>query len=905
MDTHIHLLGGFQLIHVNTAISQFPTDKARALLACLALEAGKPLRRETLAALLWPDWPDDLARRHLRQAFYLLRQTLEDHTPGLADQLLTADRKTILLHAEAVEVDALTLRRALKASHAERERATRLYRGELLAGFSLSDAPTFEEWLAIERENLHLTALTLLETLSEEDYQRGDFDQARQHAARQIALDPLRETAHAQVMRALAAAGNRADALAQFETLQKILDAELGVPPAEATRQLYESIKTGTLNLPAPRASAPRLANLPTPPTPFLGRAAELETLHARLADPAVRLLTITGPGGQGKTRLALEAARRAAEIPAFRDGIYFIPLAAADRLELVIPLIAAQMEMTAMQGPGLAEQFFNFIADKHALLVLDNLEHLTGQAEILRTILEAAPGIKLLTTTREPLNLNGETRLPLEGLCYPEDDAPPGAEALPPFDAAALFGESARRVAPGFAPGSAETQAIGRICRLVDGSPLALEIAASWVRVYDCETIAGEIARSLDFLTSPFRNAPDRQRSMRAVFAHSWQLLTEAEQRMLARVSVFSGDFNTPAAAAVADASPFELAALLDKSLLQRKAGGRFAVHDLLRQFVADQEAVDAAAGRARHAAYYLAFTAGRTAALRGGAQRQALDEMERELENVRAAWAHVLGQGETGLVDTALAGLFHFYDTRSRFIEGEIVFEAAVQAAAGWRASRETARLKARLEARLGWFAFHLGQAARSRGLLTGSLAALTGADRVFSLNYLGAVLRHGGEYVPAREYLTEALALARAAGDRLGESVALNILGQIDSLEGNYAQARELCRESLAIKREIGDEWGMTFSLTYLGRVARQLGDHAEAQALFEESLALSRAFGDRRGAAFALMNLGDSAQAAGYGATGRAYFEESARLYEEIGAKRDAARVREKLSDGIAG
>jgi DNA-binding SARP family transcriptional activator len=899
MDTQILLLGGIRLVHAGSPLTQFPTDKSRALLACLALEAGKPQRRESLAALLWPDWPEDLARRHLRQAFYLLRQAIEDHSPNLADRLLLADRKTIELRAENLEVDALTLQRAFKGSHADRVRAARLYRGELLAGFSLPDAPTFDEWLAVERESLHIAALALLETLADETYQRGEFDHSRQHAARQIALDPLRETAHAQLMRALAASGNRPAALSQYETLRETLAAELGVLPAETTRQLYEAIKAGSLAAPAPAPPPPaaRLTNFPAQLTPFLGRAAELETLHARLADPAVRLITITGPGGQGKTRLSLEAARRAAGLPNFPDGIYFIPLAAADRLELVIPIIAAQMDMTALHGAGLTEQFRHFIASKRALLVLDNLEHLTGQADILSMILQAAPGIKLLTTTREPLNLHGETRLSLGGLSYPGDDLPPGANLDPGFAAAALFAASARRVAPGFSPGEGETRAIARICALVDGSPLALEIAASWVRVYDCETIAAEIVRSLDFLTSPFRNAPDRQRSMRAIFEHSWQLLTDSERRTLAQLSVFSGDFSAQAATAVAEASPLELAALLDKSLLQRKEGGRFILHDLLRQFLAGQAAAISPDGlRARHAAYYLNEAAARTAGLQGGAQRQALDEMERELGNLRAAWAHALTQGETGLVDRALTALFHFFDTRSRFVEGELVFVEAVAAAEKWRATAGNTRLAARLAARLGWFAFHLGQAARARELLAGSLETLEGADRIFSLNYLGAVLRHGGAYEAARAHLSEGLALARAAGDRLGESIALNILGQIDSLEGNLEQARALCRESLAIKREIGDEWGMTFSLTYLGRVAQQLDEHSEARALFEESMSLSREFGDRRGAAFALQNLGDTAQAGGDARAAQACYAESARIYEEIGAKGDAERVR---------
>jgi len=388
---------------------------------------------------------------------------------------------------------------------------------------------------------------------------------------------------------------------------------------------------------PTPPAGAPR-HNLPVQTTPFVGREAELTELGRLLADPGVRLLTILGAGGMGKTRLALEAG--AAQLNNFERGVYFVSLAPLDAVEAIVPTVAEALGFSFYEGGEPRQQLLDYLNQKTVLLLMDNFEHLLDGAGLVTEVLETAPDVKVLSTSRARLSVQGEQLFHLSGMDFPDWETP--EDALE-YSAVKLFLQSARRVQPGFELAAGDLRYVARICRLVQGMPLGILLAAAWLTMLTPAEVAAEIEASLDFLETDLRDVPERQRSMRAIFDHSWNLLTAREQAVMQALSVFRGGFAREAAQQVAGASLRELRSLVDRSLLQRDPAGRYGIHELLRQYAAEKlrkvPAEDAAA-RDSHCAYYAGFLQGREAQLLGRGQRQALAEIGAEIENVRTAW-------------------------------------------------------------------------------------------------------------------------------------------------------------------------------------------------------------------------------------------------------------------------
>ncbi len=1012
----LSLLGPFQVELDGDVLNHFPTDKVRALLAYLSMEADRPHRRDTLAGLLWTEWPNRQARRNLRKSLYWLRQTLDNHRAGISDELLTITRQTVQLNEGTFTLDVAYFLRLLTESdsHAHLSlgqcpvcldrltKAVGLYKGEFLTGFSLADAHSFEEWLLVKRERLQQQVLNTLSSLTAAYEQRQDHEKVQEYAAQQLVLEPWREEAHRQLMRALVLNGQRNEALAQYGNCQRILEDELGVEPTHETTTLYEQIRSGAfkrqiksvdhdtkvasgnsqLNLeqssknrgfssfrstkdnqsslasttskrdsssvklessiqqnrvissshvterqPNLQTQAAPLHHFSVQFTPFVGRQTELAQSIDYLLNPACRLLTLCGPGGMGKTRLSIQVGKQiASRLPSY-SGIYFISLAEVDSPELVISALVNCLGIPLKGAISAKAQLMSYLQNKRILLVMDNFEHLVNGADLLIEILSHAPNVKMLISSREPLNIRAEWRLILDGLAYPEgeqinnkaqgqfssnlSDREKSFDLISSYSAIQLFVQAAARIRPDFSPTEKEQAAIVRICQLIGGTPLAIEIAAAWIRMYECEAIAEEIARNLDLMVTPLRDMPSRHRSMRAVFDHSWRLLSPIEQQALAQISVFRGGFSMRAALAITDATPLEFAALLDKSLLRRTLGGRLEIHELLRQFSAEQLGNATDHIRQQHSAYYMSFLEQRTTSLQGGKQQKALTEIDQELKNCGIAWEYAVSQKNIAMIGKGLEGLFHFYDIRSRFQEGELIFrEAANNLIINQpvnQTQRDSAMIKAKLDARRGWFTFHLGRTKQSWSLLQNSLALLRELeikdDILFNLNYLGALARHSGQYERTQDYLSEALDIAQTVDNKLSASIALNILGQVASLQGQYEKARELCRQSLQMKRLIGDRWGMTFSLTYLGRVQLMLGEYKEAKELFQESMTISEIFGDRRGIAFSLFNLGNVAKAQGetHYLEAQRLYQESLYLYNEIGNRQESSLTLIKLGE----
>lgn len=660
-------------------------------------------------------------------------------------------------------------------------------------------------------------------------------------------------------------------------------------------------------------APTPPLSNLPVAITPFLGREMELLEIAARLQDPACRLLTLVGPGGIGKTRLALAAAQQLLDAsfwlldttqapalqalkakspnPHFPDGVFFVPLADVLTTDRLATTIASVLHFTLFRrDEEPLQQLTHYLADKRLLLVLDNFEHLVAGAGLVTTLLAQAPGLKVLTTSRERLNLQGEWLLEVPGLLYAQAGS---VTQIAECSAVQLFVQSARRVKADFHLDEQNKAAVARICSLVEGLPLALELAAAWLRVLSCQDIVTEIEQNLTILTATQRDLPLRHRSVRSLFDTSWALLSDEERAVLQRLAVFRGGFRRDAAAAVAGASLPLLLTLVDKSLLRSEGAGRFSMHELVRQFAAEalstQPAV-ADAVYARHLTYYTHWLQQQRSRLHRKHQKQVLGEILVDLENVRTAWLRALEQQQMSAVDAALDTLADVYELCGWFHEGEALFSAAVTrvqdvTTAPWR------RLLGRLQARMGFFAQRLAKYASAKQLLQRTrddLQALN--DQVatsYCLNCLGEIARIEGDYAEAEHCLTESIALCRMHGDPQLLSRAFNLLGIVHGVRGRHEEAQQLFCDSLALCEAGEEQLGIAKALNNLGIMAYFAGDYSAAHSFYQRSLAINQDLGHQYDTALALSNLGLVAQKQAHYTDAVDLFAESIAIQRKIG------------------
>ena len=690
----IALLGAFQVSKDGKLVTKFETTPARALLIYLALHPGMPLRREVLADLLWQDQPRSEALHALRQTLNRLRRAIESRESDTP--FLQVTRQTIQFNPDSdhwLDTDAFTnlvdtLRehphRRLEACGICLQRLTQaadLYRGDLLSGFYLDSLP-FQEWLTMEREHYHRRAMETFYYLADCHNQRAEYGQAQHYARRQLKLEPWREEAHRQLMLALSLSGQRSAALAQYAGCRRTLSEELGVEPETATKTLGEQIRAENLH-----ASETPPHNLPAPLTHFVGRKAELDQIAEQLNAPNCRLLTLVGSGGVGKTRLARAAARQA--VPHFPDGTWFVPLIDVpkdpleglhDRLAMAI---ANAMGVTFSGQDDPKTETLKNLRARESLVILDNFEHLTAGTDLVLEILQQSPKITILVTSRTRLNARAECLIQIAGLSTPsQDDAPDAAS----YSSVRLFVDRAMHPPDTSAHDLAQ---IVQVCQIVEGVPLAIELASALVEHLPLSEIIANLRRDVGFLSTTLQDVPERHRRLRAVFESSWQLLTEPEQRTLAQLAVFRGDFDRSAILTVAETRHTELVGLAHKSLLQHSSPDRYTLHALVRQFAAEKlETFPALAEvRDRHSDHYLALVGERTDTLQGDEPRQAVAEIQAEIANVRQAWQWTLNQVDASqdpvpyivALGQYTHGFVQFCTQAGLFREGEQAFRAA----------------------------------------------------------------------------------------------------------------------------------------------------------------------------------------------------------------------------------
>ncbi len=674
---NIRLFGAPQVYLGETPVEGFISNKVRALFYYLVM-TRQPHTRDTLAGLLWGEMPNSEARANLRKALSNLRK--------LFPEAFRIDRQTVAFETahphslDVAEFSALMSRREEAASPKEEaallRQAAALYRGEFLAGFYLTGTPAFSEWVLGWREHLGEQALQALYTLAELHLNARQYAQAVPYLKRVLAIDPWREETHRQLMLAYARQGQENAALAQYRACEKILSTELDVLPAPETRLLYERIRA--------RKRAPA-DNLPRQSTPFIGRRAEMQAVLSALTSADCRLLTITGIGGVGKTRLALEAASRLKEH--FFDGVFFLSTASLHTRQALLGAIGAAIDMPFAEQGGLLEQLIRRLRHHEMLLVLDNFEHLTDLAPLLGTLLENTAGLTLLVTSRKRLHIPWEHVFVLEGLCTEADSRPGGREEFPP--AVQVFLHNARRVRHDFRLSPQDSRTVLEICRHVGGVPLAIELAALWVSSLTCRQILGKIRRGSDFLDAGRGSQPARERNIQAVLEYAWRQLAPAEQKAFTRLAAFSDAFTARAAAEVAGASTRMLARFLEHGVITRvmpeaAQDAWYNMHPLWRQFAARQLARQPAeeqAARRAHQRYYARLLEEYASAPARG--RPGAFPREADFNNILRAWEHALEQEERAGFERYTGHLAALLEARNRYDELRTILLQAVERA------------------------------------------------------------------------------------------------------------------------------------------------------------------------------------------------------------------------------
>lgn len=592
----VYLLGSFHAT-LNAEPVAFEYGKVKALLAYLIMEADHPVAREELATLLWPEQSQVSAHNGLRQALSKLRRALSDN--GSEFPFLLVQNETIQFNQYSdVWVDVWEFSRLLGESMGHRHRrlktcstcvrllsqACELYHGDLLQWLSIPDSIGFEEWATLRRVQMRNQVSGALLQVAAYHEHMGNPDRVRAYAVRQLELDPLSEEAHYHMMHSMVTLGRRSEAINYFKTFSQLLADELELSPSAETLNLVQRIQSG-IPINEPDATNLTLSGISMPDKPMTGREAELVEIQAWLEDPDRRLITVTGPGGIGKTRLALAVGL--SQHASFLDGVVFINLSRFHSANSFVPALLEVLHLSAESSQHSEELLFDYFGKREVLLILDDCECVLASRVILERLLEHAPRLVVLVTSRIRLNLPNEWIFELGGLEIPPPSSDDQIEA---YSAVSLFVQNARQIRRAFELTGEDRHWVAEICRLVQGMPLAIVLSASWVRVLSCKEIAHEIQTNLDFLAASAPGIGERITSMRAVFNYSWKMLGEAERCVFRRLSVFRGGFDRAAALEIAGANLEILANLVDQSLLINVSEGRYDCHDLLRQYAFEE---------------------------------------------------------------------------------------------------------------------------------------------------------------------------------------------------------------------------------------------------------------------------------------------------------------------------
>ena len=821
-------------------------QKRRALLAVLLLDANHVVSRDRLIDALWGEDPPDTARNTIQVYVSQLRKLLPE---GVLETAAPGYR--LVVEPEAVDLfEFMRLseegRTALGAGDAPGaadalEAALALWRGAPLADFAWEP---FAQTEIVRLEELRLAAL---EDRIEADLSLGRHGQLIAELERLVAEHPLRERLRGQLMLALYRSGRQADALAVYQRARRTMVDELGIEPGESLRRLERSILAHDPSLNAPQAGATSPRRVPTPPTPLLGRERELAALADLVRNEDTRLVTLTGTGGIGKTRLALELVRRLA--PEFHNGSAVATIATLRDPALVTRAILEALEIPEV-GRDPEEELIRVLKDSELLLLVDNFEQVLPAARNIARLLEAAPALKLIVTSRAPLHVAAEREFPV----------PPLAED----EAAELFIARAQAANPDFALSEQNAAAVAELCARLDGLPLAIELAAARTKLLPPTALLSRLGNRLELLTGGRRDAPQHQQTLRMTLDWSYDLLDPAAQRLFARLGVFAGGCTLPSAEAVCDGdgSVLEgLAALVDESLVAQRetvAGEpRFSMLEIVREYALERLSTsgEGEETRRRHLEHFVVFAEQAEPELIGANQIEWLDRVDHEHDNLRAALAYALETADSSSALRLVVGVRRFWHIHGYLAEGRQVLESAL-------AITPVAPSEDRANAlnMIGILAGEQGDFDAARVKFQAALADARAVEATRSISSalvnLGNMAFYGGDLDAARDLYKESIEHFASLGDLRGQALAKENVGLMALTADDVPEAVTWLTDALELAREVGDDREVAAASRSLAAAMIELGETVQATNLLAESLALARGLGEAHGIAVCL-------------------------------------------------
>ncbi len=893
----------------------FDYNKVRALLAYLAVEHKQPHTRAFLCALLWPDLSENAARQNLSQALTRLRQVLGDKQAETPYLLATTD--TVQLNPAArwqVDVHTFSERITTAERHPHRawhlctvcatglQEAVACYEGDFLAHFYLSDSVPFEEWALPLRQRLRGRMLSVLERLVRYAEWHGYFGSAIENAHRQIALEPLRDHAHRELMRLLALGGQQSAALAHYAHFCALLESEVEAEPEHETTLLYQQISTSPAN-PALRRLAPPYVALPALPTPLIGRGREIAALRERLTTGITRLLTVTGAPGIGKTRLALELAHELRFD--YEDGVVWIELAPILEAEGVPAALANGLVVKEQSHRSLTDTVIDHVRTRHCLIVLDNFEQVLEAGDFIARLLERCPDVALLITSRAPLQLRTELQFALEPLAVPALTATP--EQIAETAAVELFKQRVQAIDPTWQPTPDTLPAVATLCRKVDGLPLAIELIAPRLKSLSVVEILRHFESPLNAAPPGPRDMPRRHRTLRSAIQWSYERLSANEQEVFGCLGLFAGGCTVESAQAVAGDS-VEVFPLLESlhnaSLLYRRSvNGTTRFHQL--ETISDYAREMVAAGGnaeqaiARFVGYYLAMADKAYVELLGKEQAHWSAQIAAEHDNFRAAMRLAYQYDHRESLVRIATGIWRFWWQRGNLHEALEWLEKGLA-----QADHVPGGVRSRALRAAGVIAMGLNDYPRARRMLEEAMEAALVTNDIYdhgsARTNLGMVLREQGEFEAACANLEQSAALMRTLADPRWVKFPLMILASLYVRMGRIEEAGTLYEECLRLNRDIGDTEGTANALFGIGSVLGARGDYDLARQWCEQGLALYQTLNHQFGSAWCYATLGDIARMEGTPAFALSAYRASLQIWMERGDWVSGARIMEGIA-----
>ncbi len=897
----VQCFGGFHVRLGEEPITAFNTDKVRALFIYLVVEKGNFFQRSHLAGLLWSDIPEEQALHNLRQAISLLRKAIRevDQTIIYADREQVGIQKNAHLTADILEFSQL-IQEAFRFYQNQHglgtinivalRKALQVYKNPFLDRYHLNVSPLFDEWLLITREKYDSLAVEGLAYLAGYYERRNEKTNAIQVLRKIIHISPWDENAHYQLIDFLAQDGQWSAAQKQYASLIHYLKNDLNVTPDPKTEALFERVRTHTLSSTPTSNHIKTINNLPLSHSIFVGREGEIDKLSEMIADPMIRLVNILGLGGIGKTRLVLEIASY--QVGVFHHGVFLIALRNVESFDGFLSTIGEALRMKFSDQTAKNQQIIDYCRQKQMLLLLDNLDSLASNHQVrtlLSEIVEHCKQVMVLTTSRQKINIVEETVFRLDGLKY-QDEEQPAEKEIKQSDSCLLFKQRVQSSHQDFEITPENQDTIHKLCKLVEGHPLAIELVAGSVTGKIEQRIEETIEQGMGAFVSALANTQQHHKTLAAVFDLSWQRLTGQEQTDLSRLSVFKGGFEEKSVYEAFQIDAHSLTSLIDNSLLRVNLQGRYDLHEIVRQF-SEQKCKQTGEWErviAVFSQYFFSFLQNQLACFREGDQTSCLENIERELDNIYVAWDWFLNSNQFSVIADVIEVLYQFFSIRSRFLQGIEWLEILRSKIEG---QPEYKMLYAMVLNRIGSLAYKARHNELARNDLYTCYDLLTTQDNKYELAFcligLGSIELRSKNYQKALEHATQSLRLYREVQDVSGEAYASYLKGLILNRLAEYDQAEVALQHSLSLAREINNKRRMVAPLNLLGDIACIRGEYKKAELIFQEGLEIATRLGDRFNQAILLNNLATVSHYSQEYARERKVLLESLAICEEIG------------------